>query len=98
MCELGFGLKEVPYHFVHLLVLHSMIFLRVLFRVPKAQGQDTIVLFVGDEDSPIHEPFLFLQDRQYLVIDVARLAGIFRRRAARNHAQVRETRLWISVG
>ena len=65
----GFGLKEVPYHFVHLLVLRSMIFLRVLFGVPKAQGQDTIVLFVGDEDCLIHEIFLFLQDRQYLVID-----------------------------
>jgi len=42
----GFGLKQVPNRFMHFLVLHALILLGILFGVPKAKCQNTIVLFV----------------------------------------------------
>jgi hypothetical protein len=41
-----FGLKQVPNHFMHLLVLGVVILLRILFGIPKALCQYAIILFV----------------------------------------------------
>ena len=65
----GFEFKEVLKLFTHFRVLRAVILLCILFGIPGAQSQDSIVIFVGDENRLIHETFLFLQDRQYFVID-----------------------------
>ena len=65
----GFGVKEVLKRFTHFWVLRAVILLRILFGIPEAESQDSIVVFVGDENGLIYEAFLFLQDRQYFVID-----------------------------
>lgn len=39
---------------------------------PEAQTQDAVVLFVRDENHLVHKAFLFLQDRQHVVVDRGR--------------------------
>jgi hypothetical protein len=46
-----------------------MILLGILLCVPETESQDSIVIFVRDENGLIDETFLFLQDWQYLVSD-----------------------------
>ena len=42
----GFGVKKGPKRFLHFRVLRAVILLRILSGVPKAEPQDSIVIFV----------------------------------------------------
>ena len=56
----GFGLEQGSKHFLHFRVPRAVILLSILFGVPEAESQDSIVIFVGDENCLIYEAFLFL--------------------------------------
>lgn len=67
--NLGFCLKEGPYHVVNLLVLFFPIFLGILSFVPKAQIQNLVRFSRRNQNDLIHEASLFFQDRHRSVID-----------------------------
>src|SRR5579864_7324666 len=67
--NLGFGLEEVPNRIVDLLILFALIFLGILFFVPKAQSQNAIRVAGRNEHNLVDEAVLLLQYRHRSLIN-----------------------------
>jgi len=64
-----FGFQQVPNCFMHLVVLGAVILFGILFGVPKALCENTIVFFIRDENCLVYKAFLFLKYRENFLVD-----------------------------
>src|SRR4029077_8505937 len=77
--DYGLCLKQVPYHVADGGILLPLVPFGIFLAVPKAQRQDLIGFYIRYQKCLIHEPGLFLQNRQHLVVDgVGKFPGLSR--------------------